>query len=179
MDYYKDKIYIAKIDKDDTILEKVERWEAHREGILHRAFSVGIFYQGQIILQHRKHPVFNNVLDFTVSSHQMYVGDKLQEDEEAVYATLTREFNIEKTDLVSGLEYKGKTYYSAKDEQSEFMEHEVCRLYACEVKTLPQPNLDFAYGSTLVPLDFIKDEKNPISYLLNPWVKAFVKAGLI
>lgn len=179
MDYYKNLFYIAQVDEKDTITGKVERWEAHEKGILHRAFTVAIFYQGKVVIQHRKHPVFDDVYDVTVSSHQIYVHDKLQDDLEAVYPTLQREFGISQQDLLSPPVYKGNIYYKAPDPKSRYIEHEVCHIYTCEVKNLPQPNLDFAYGSLLASIEELKDKNSSLYSKLAPWVQECLKTGLL
>ena len=99
MDYYKEKIYLAAVDKSDTVLEGVERWEAHEKGILHRCFTVCLFFKDKIVMQHRKHPVFDGVFDLTCSSHPVFKNGKIQRNEEAVFETLEREWSVAKGDL--------------------------------------------------------------------------------
>lgn len=42
------------VDKHDQVLNTAEKWQAHAEGLLHRAFSVQIFnQQGDFLLQQR------------------------------------------------------------------------------------------------------------------------------
>ncbi len=179
MDYYKKKQLIAAVDKNDSILRPVDKWEAHKKGILHRGFTIVIEYEDQIVVQHRKHPVFDKVFDITVSSHQIYKGDKLQTDIEAIYETLEREGNIKKTDLLKQPSFIGNIYYKAKDPNNIYIEHEFYHFYRCTLKKLTLPNLDFAYGLTLLKKEDITDKKKPIYKLLAPWIKKAIKTGLL
>ena len=88
--YYSQKQMIATCDKKGNITGEIEKWEAHRKWILHRAFTVAIIYKGQILLQHRKHPAFGGVMDATISSHQLMKNGQLQDTKEAVMNTLQR-----------------------------------------------------------------------------------------
>src|SRR3989339_1036848 len=164
MDYYKKELFLAEVDKDDNVLRKVERWNAHKEGVLHRGFTMLLTYQDKFVLQHRKHPAFDGYYDLTFSSHQIYVHDVLQTDEDAIFDTLKREWNIDATGIKSIPKYLGKFYYKAKDPNSVFTEHEIDYIYEAELKNLPNPNPEFAYGYKLV------NKKEILKYKTAPWV---------
>lgn len=179
MDYYKGIINIPRVDKNDNVLGNVERWEAHEKGILHRAITVGLQYQGQFILQHRKHPVFGGWFDLTASSHPVYYDDgTIQTNEDAVYKTLEREWDI-KPQKLTGLHSTGYAVYKSKDTNSKYIEHEVCHLFIANVKDLPDWDEDVAYGYTLQTAEELKNKKNPLNLSLAAWVKAFIQKGLI
>ena len=163
--YYKQKIYLAEVDKEDKILGKVERWLAHERGTLHRGFTVILSYQNQIVLQHRKHVAFDGIWDMTFSSHSFYQGDNLTSDLEAITLSLGREWNVGLNDLVGEPILKGKVYYQAKDPKSIFTEHEIDYIHTAELKKLPNPNLDYAYGFELIDFDQVK------RFNLAPWVQ--------
>lgn len=170
MDYYKKKQLLALVDENDKITGKLDKWEAHKKGLLHRGFTVCLYYKDQIILQHRKHPVFDGVYDLTFSSHPVYKNDTIQDNLDAVYESLLREWNIKKEDLLYEPIQKGPFYYKAKDPRSDYTEHEMCSLYISEIVTLPSPNLDFAYGFSFVPKDKIIKNELPIITSFAPWV---------
>lgn len=178
-DYYKQKQYIARVDKKGNITGKIEKWEAHRKGILHKAFTIAIFYKGDILLQHRKHPAFNGVFDATISSHQLFINEELEDTSEASLKTLKREWNISKNDLVRPLKDIGSVYYKAKDAYSEYIEHEVCSVVVAEIKTLKVPNLDFAYGYSVIPKKELKNKKSRTYQNLAPWVKVMIEKNLL
>lgn len=170
MNYYNEHQQLAQVDENDQIVGKIDKWEAHKKGILHRAFTICLFVNGKIILQHRKHPVFNGVFDLTCSSHPIYVDDRLQSLEEAGYIALQREWNISKEMLQDKLENKGSTYYKSKDILSEHMEHEVCYLLSGAVKAIPAFVQDYSYGFTLVEKNLLKEDSFPLRRSFAPWV---------
>jgi len=176
MDYYQKQLFLAKVDKDGNILGKVERWDAHKSAILHRGFTAVLTYQDNIVLQHRKHLAFDGYFDLTFSSHQIYVHNVLQTDEDAISETLKREWNIDASGIKSIPKYLGKFYYKAKDPNSIFIEHEIDYIYQAELKSLPTPNLDFAYGFELIDKQNVENCKLKIeNFKTAPWVNEIVK----
>lgn len=176
MDYYKKELFLAEVDKDDNIIGKIERWEAHKEAVLHRGFTVILTYKDKIILQHRKHLAFDGYFDLTFSSHQIYINEKLQTDIEAINETLKREWNIDQTGLTGELKYLDKFYYKAKDPNSIFTEHEIDYIYQGELKDLPRLNPDFAYGFELIDKQNIENCKSKIkNFKIAPWVREIIK----
>lgn len=174
MDYY-DKIqYIAQVNKLGEILGKVEKWEAHKKGILHKAFSITLQYKNYFLLQHRKHPVFDGVYDLSCSSHPVYKGNNLEEDEEAIMKTLKREWRLSKKDLKGRINNIGVLYYRAKDQKSRYIEHEVCEQYLIQLKTLPKVNLSYSYGYSLVTKEELLKKRSRIYGNLAPWSKKAV-----
>lgn len=178
MKYYDDLQYIARVDSQDTIIDRVERWEAHTKGLLHRAITVAVYYQDFAILQHRKHPVFDNVFDLTVSSHQLY-DKEIESDESTIMRTLERELTIKRSDLEGKPKYEGNVIYQAQDPNSIYQEHEVCHVYTCHTKMVPKMNLDFAYGYSLQKIDEIKNKKSPLYAILAPWVREMIEKNLV
>ena len=168
MDYYKQKLFLAEVDKDDNIIDKIERWEGHKKGVLHRGFTAVMIYHDQFVIQHRKHLAFDGYFDLTFSSHQIYVNNVLQTDEDAINETLKREWNIDATGIKSIPKYLCKFYYKAKDPNSIFTEHEVDYIYIAELINRPNPNPNFAYGFELIKKQEIKN------YKIAPWVEEIV-----
>jgi len=176
--YYQQQIFIPHVDENDNFLGPIERWEAHEKGVLHRAFTVAVFYKDQIICQHRKHPVFDGVFDFTASSHPQVIDGKVQSTAEAVINTLQREWNMTQSDIVN-LVKKGFAVYHDKDPKSKYSEHEYCYLYVCETEKEPVANLDMAYGFSLATVESLKNKTHEASAKLSPWVKEFLKKDLL
>lgn len=172
--YYKQKQIIAKVDRDGNIIGKIEKWEAHRKGILHKALTIALVCKGQFVIQHRKHSAFDGVFDITSSSHQIYVNNKLQTTLQATYECLKREWNLEKSDL-SKLKNLGVIYYKAKDPKSIYTEHEMCEILVAGVKEIPKPNYDFAYGFSLLTKDELLNVKSRTYANLAPWVKKMIE----
>lgn len=172
MDYYKELQEIAQIDLQDNIIGRIEKWKAHRESILHRAFTTILKYKNKYILQHRKHPVFDGCLDLSFSSHQLYKNGQLEDDVSAVLSSLNREWNVKKSSLIHPPKKIGSVYYEEKDPHSEYSDHEIDYIYLVELNEIPTPNYDFAYGFSLVEK---RDLTKHFSLLFAPWVKKIVK----
>ena len=202
MDYYKQTQHIAEVDKNDKIIGKIEKWEAHKKGVLHRAFTMILYYQEKIVLQHRKHPVFDGYFDLSSSSHQIFVppslssratpsssrgsrgitsNDILEDDLTAIYKTLKREWNLNPVDLKDKPKLVKKIYYKAKDPNSEFSDHEIDYIYEGTLKKIPTPNYDFAYGFSLIEKKGLLKSKvfNLWSNQFAPWVKVMIEEKLI
>ncbi len=172
--YYKQKQIIARVNKNGNITGQIEKWEAHKKGILHKALTVAIVFKGQFVIQHRRHPAFDGVFDVTSSSHQIFIDGKLQSTEEATYECLKREWNLNKSDL-SKLKNLGSIYYKAKDPKSIYTEHEVCEILVAELNIEPKPNLDFAYGFSMVDKQQLGNKNGRIYNQLAPWVIEAIK----
>ncbi|MCR4263388.1 MAG: hypothetical protein NUV98_01555 [Candidatus Roizmanbacteria bacterium] len=167
-DYYDQKIYIPTVTETGEITGQIERWEAHKNGILHKAFSVALFDDHQIILQVRKHPVFDGIIDVTASSHPEMKDGKMEDEKQAVIRCLQREWHVDESDI-HDLKDVGSVYYRAKDPRSDYIEHEYCTFYVGKIEKMAFPDPEFAYGYSLVDIEFLK--KNPQSFNLAPWVE--------
>lgn len=178
MDYYTKTLYIPQVDENDTVVGKVERWEAHRNGILHRGFTVGILYQDAMICQHRKHPVFDGFMDLTASSHPLVNDGNVEDTVQAVLSCLSREWNMTRQDLTGELRLAGKVVYNSK--HGDFIEHEVCHLYVAAARGMPAFNPEFAYGYSLIPLRQLNEPgENPLLAGLAPWVIEMINKDLL
>lgn len=176
MDYYKEKQFIAEVNEKDEVMGKVEKWEAHKKGILHRGYTAIITFEDQLILQHRKHPVFDNVFDFSFSSHPIYVKDKLQDGVIAVLEGLGREWGIHAEQVIDDIKLKKKLTYKAFDDDAGYYENEVDHIYTVELSKMPEPNYEFAYGFfTLHKNNIDKLEDPRIQSLLAPWVNVMLR----
>jgi len=177
--YYEEKQIIARVDRKGNIIGPIEKWEAHKKGILHKAFTVALHYKESLIIQHRKHPAFDGVLDITSSSHQVFKNGRLQDTINAVYETLKREWNLERKDLLKKPKISSSIYYKEKDSKSEFTEHEICEIVVCQIKKLPVANLDFAYGFSIAGKREIENKKGRLYESLAPWVKKAIEKKLL
>lgn len=170
---------MAQVNRQNKIIGKVEKWRAHRDNLLHRGFTAIIVCNNQVVVQHRKHPVFDAVYDLSFSSHQIEVNGHWEDGADAVRRGLEREWNLDKADLTQSPKLLTKFYYQAKDPNSLYSEHEIDYLYLVELARLPQPNLDYAYGMAVIDKTEIKDLPRRFSHL-SPWVREFHQlTGLI
>lgn len=170
MDYYKEKQYLAEVNENDQIVGKIEKWDAHKKGILHRGYTAILTFEDQLILQHRKHPVFDNVFDFSFSSHQLYKDDKLQDDVVSILDGLGREWGIHAEDIIDDIIFSKKFMYKSFDDVSGYYEHEIDYIYKVELNRLPVPNYEFAYGFYTIHKNHADKLIDPrIQSLLAPW----------
>lgn len=179
MNYYKQKQIIATCDKNGNITGEIEKWEAHKKGILHRAISVALIYKDKYVIQHRKHIAFDGTYDITVSSHQLVTNGNMEDSITCTLRALKREFNVDPEDLKKRPTIEGKVYYKAKDKYSEFTEHEVDDVLIAELKDIPNPNLEFAYGYSLVTKEELKNKNTRLYKNLAPWVQVMIEEKMI
>lgn len=173
--YYQKTFYLAQVDNNDQILGKIERWEAHKKGILHRGLTAILIFNDQIILQKRRHPVFDSYWDISFSSHPIFINGKIQDSKEAVLMTLKREWITKEEIKKNQIIYLDKFYYQAKDEKSGLIEHEIDYLFLINLKSIPEFNSQYAYEITMIEKNSLKNKKVFKDILkgkkLAPWVK--------
>jgi isopentenyldiphosphate isomerase len=159
------------MDQAGNITNKIERWKAHREGILHRGFTVILEYQDSLILQHRKHPAFDHTWDLSYSSHPVFNGTILESDADAISRSLNREW-ILNDEYESDVrpEFIGQVYYRAKDEAGIYTEHEIDFVYRIRLKEIPKANPDFSYGFEMINRADINNQAVRDRYPFSPWV---------
>lgn len=177
--YYKQKQMIARVDRKGNVLGAIEKWEAHKKGILHRAISVALVYKNQYVIQHRKHIAFDGTYDITVSSHQLMVDGQMEDTVGCTLRALKREFNVDLMGLKKRPTIEGFVYYKAKDKFSEFTEHEIDDILVAELKAMPKVNFEFAYGYSLVTKDELKRTSSRLYQNLAPWVKVMLKEKML
>jgi len=178
MDYYKQEQFLAEVDSADKIKGEIEKWEAHKKGVLHRGYTVVLTVGDLVLLQHRKHPVFDNVFDLSFSSHQIFKENILQDDFSAIYEGLFREWSIKKEEVINKPLFLRTVYYKEKDMKSGYIEHENDYIYHVELKKIPSFSPDFAYGFISLKKSEIYNKIQHLQYPAAPWVKEFLKQRL-
>jgi len=180
MQYYDEVQLVPIINTHNVITGEVEKWEAHKKSILHRAVTCILIVGTQVVLQERKHPAFNRLLDCSFSTHPIKKkGGSFETNEEAIYSGLKREWIINKSSTVSPPHYISSLYYKAKDSESIFFEHEIDEFYIMHLSDYPQANLNFAYGLKYLPFSKLShlSPDEPIYHSLAPWVQAYIQKG--
>jgi len=158
---------IIRVDEKGKPIGGIDKWEAHKKGILHKGFSVALMYESQILLQIRKHPVFDKVVDLTASSHPLVLRGENKKEEDAVYDCLSREWNVQRSELPN-IKNCGSFVYRAEDDAG-YTEHEYCTFYSADIDRLPSPNTEFAYGCIITSLRYLQLESS--KYPIAPWVR--------
>jgi len=103
------------------------------------------------------------------------VEGKMEDTVECALRALKREFLIDLKDLKKRPTVEGFVYYKARDPKSEFTEHEIDDILIAELKNIPTPNYDFAYGYSLVSKDELKRKNSRLYKNLAPWVKVMIE----
>lgn len=168
MDYYQKKLFLARVDKNDNIIGKVERWQAHKEKILHRGFTTIIKIDNHYLLQKRKHPVFDGVFDLSFSSHPIFINERLETIEKAIINSFKREWiTYEKKPKLVVLD---KYYYWEKDKNSDYSEHEINYLYLLTIKDKKIKNNPlYSYQMEVLTSKEIIAQISKINFA--PWIK--------
>lgn len=167
MNYQNQILKLIKVNKKDEILGSIERWSAHQEAILHRGFTAIIKINNNIVIQKRKHKVFNNVFDLSFSSHPIFIKKNAESTEEAVKKNLKREWVFK--GKILDLKFLDKYYYKEKDEVSGFWEHEINYLFLVNLKGKIEHNPDFAYGMDTLTIENLLKKFKQFNFA--PWVK--------
>src|SRR5438105_15506418 len=100
--------HVILVDKDDNAIGTMEKMEAHRKGVLHRAFSVVIYNsKGEMLLQKRALTKYHSAGLWTNACCSHPLPDELME--QATHRKLKQEMGIDlKTD------YAYKFFYLTK-----------------------------------------------------------------
>lgn len=142
------------------------------EGKRHLAISVLLYNsKGEVLLQKRKHKVFDNIWDMTASTHQLHREDRTDEThEEATMRALKREYGIEKVDnlkVVGAIDYFVQYGKYCENEHDIILTGE----YNGEINLNPEVGYEYQW---MERADFLKDiETNPQNYA--PWAVEAVK----
>ncbi len=161
------------VDDKDKFLGYEKRVVCHTGlGKRHRAFVTLLFDKDKkVLLQRRKHRLFDNLWDLTAISHPLHVDGRDETWQEASDRALKKEMGIAHVEI----ENIGGFNYYAKDGKNCENEHCVVLIgnYDGEIKSNPEEVYDV---KRMEYKDFIGDiDKNPSKYA--PW--AILAAGFL
>ncbi|MCL5784974.1 MAG: NUDIX domain-containing protein [Patescibacteria group bacterium] len=163
---------ILACSENGQFLEYIPKEIGHTgEGRRHLAVTVLVYNKrGEILLQRRKHEVFNDIWDFTASTHPLHKSDGLDETvEEATMRALKEEYEIEDISVKK----VGEFNYFAKIGPLCENEHDVLLVgeYNGEVKLNPDVGYEYKWVDKK---EFLKDfNTDPDNY--TPWTKEAVR----
>lgn len=153
------------VDKDDKFLGYASRVECHiGRGKRHRAFVTLLFdSQNRVILQKRKHRLFDSLWDLTAISHPLHVNNHDESYQEASDRALAKEMGIEHV----AVDKMGSFNYFARDGKS--CENEHCAVLIGNYDGKYKPNQNEVYEAKKINFDeFLADiSKKPKNY--TPW----------
>jgi len=165
--YYQKQLFILEVDKNNNPIKKIERWQAHKEGVLHRGFTTILKYKNSFIIQIRKHPVFDGYFDLSFSSHPIFINEKIQSFEESIIEAFNREWVSEEKNIE--IKFLANYYYKEKDNKSDYIEHEINYLYLINLKKKVKNNPLYSYGMKILTKDELINQFENINFA--PWVK--------
>lgn len=121
------------VNKKDEVLGTMEKLEAHKKGLLHRAFSVIIFNDaGQMLLHKRASEKYHcgGLWTNTCCSHPRLGEDVLSAGKRRL---------MEEMGFITELEHVGSFIYKVKFDNGLF-EHELDHLLIGKFSSVPNPN---------------------------------------
>ncbi len=168
----KDQIILGADEKGNFTGKYFSKEEGHTgEGRHHFAITVVVYNdKKQILLQLRKHQIFDRVWDLTASTHQLHKpSGKDDTAEEAAKRALNREYNIKKIKLkvIGGFNYFAK--------YGEFCENEYDILLIGEYNGEVTLNKETAYDCRWMDIDEFFEDIDANNKRYTPWAIAGLK----
>lgn len=161
------------VDENDNFLGYAPRHKAHEgKGLRHRAFVCFVINKkGEVLLQRRKHWLWDNFWDVSAISHPLHLNGRDETYEEAASRALKHEMGIEG---VAPKKVGAFTYFISHDKDNG-CENEYCAIlfgnYDGEVK----PDEEDAYGYRWIKFsEFVEDVEHN-EHLYTPWVKLMLE----
>lgn len=160
------------VDKKDNFVGNASYEDCHRgKGVRHRAFVTLLFDKNNwVLLQRRKHRLFDGLWDLTAISHPLVNGVKTETYQQASDRALNKEMGIKGASITN----IGAFNYFARDGKN--CENEYCAVLVGNYDGRLNVNHREIYESKKVSFgDFIKElRSNKSNY--TPWA---IKAGPI
>lgn len=163
---------ILACDDEGNFLEYIPKEVGHTgSGRRHLAISVLLYNKkGQVLLQKRKHKIFDNIWDLTGATHPLHQEEGDESLEVATLRCFKTEYGIENHIKLENL---GAFNYFAK--YGKFCENEHCAIlvgeYNGSLNLNPKAGYEYKW---MDKKEFLKDiEQNPQNY--TPWAKEAAK----
>jgi len=162
--------HVILVDEDDVAVGRAEKMEAHRRGLLHRAFSVILLHDGKILLQRRALGKYHSGgLWANAACGHPRPGEAV---EVAARRRLREEMGID-----CALQWRGTTHYACDLDQG-MSENEIVHLFFGDhegpVDPDPQEVMDWKWRD----IDALRAEA-AASPDYTYWLKAYVARGLV
>jgi len=119
------------VDESDREKGEMEKLEAHRKGLLHRAYSVFVFNnKGEVLLQKRSEKKYHSAGLWTNAccSHPQPGEDTIQSAKERLYMEMG---------IKGNLDFHSKFIYKSEFENG-LTEYEVDHLFVCHSDVVPK-----------------------------------------
>ena len=156
--------HVVLVDETDEVLGTMEKLEAHKKGVLHRAFSVIVFNsQGELMLQKRASGKYHSggLWTNTCCSHP-----RINEPTEVA----ARRRLLEEMGIDANPTFKYKFIYRAELDKN-LIEYEYDHVFTAVFDGTPQLNKEEAEDWRFIPISKLREdiEHNPSSY--TEWFK--------
>lgn len=165
---------ILAVDDNGKFVKYIPKELGHTgEGKRHLAIALLLFNsKGQVLLQKRKHKIFDNIWDISGATHPLHKEDGSDESlEEATWRCLADEFGVSEEMPLKNLVFFNyfAPYHTV---QGDFCENEYCAMmvgeYDGKVKLNPEAGYEYKW---MDKVEFLEDLKNnPENY--TPWAVA-------
>lgn len=163
---------ILAVDDQGKFLEYIPKEVGHKgKGRRHLAITVLLFNsRGEVLLQKRKHKIFDNIWDFTASTHPLHTSSGDESLEQATWRCLEIEYGIKEK-----MPLKNLGFFNYFAQYREYCENEYDALlvgeYNGEIQLNPQTAYEYKWIDKQVMFEDM--EKNPQNY--SPWSQKGLK----
>ena len=144
-------------------------------GYHHRGLTVLVHNKrGELLLQHRKHKIFDRVWDLAGSTHPYFRDGRQESYEEAAKRCLSTEYaGLADAAVVNSSVFVN--YAAVDPRDGRYCENEFCRLVVVSHEGSVQHNSENAYGHAWVTLSALTADlaRSPSKYA--PWVVDLVR----
>lgn len=159
------------VDKKDNFVGYVSPNDAHLgRGMHHRAFVTLLFdSQRKVLLQKRRHKLFDGLWDLTAISHPLRIDGKNESYQIASDRALKKEMGVGsvRIEKVGGFNYFAK---SGKN-----CENEYCAVLIGNYNGNLRPNKNEVYQTKRLKFDEFVEEINNNPKIFTPWAKKALK----
>lgn len=154
------------VDDSDKILGYAPRTECHTDnGRRHRAYALALYSKkGEILLQERKHWLWDRVWDLTLASHPLHINGKNETYISSAARRLGEEWGI------TGVKLRNIGAFNYFEKYRESCENEHCALIVGEYNKEPKINPEVAYGFRWIALSALKSEVAANPKKFTPWL---------
>lgn len=155
---------IILVDTDDNEVGTMDKMSAHRQGLLHRAFSVFVFNsRGELLLQQRANEKYHSggLWSNTCCSHP----GKGEETAVAVTRRLREEMGMQ-----CNTDFKFSFIYKIRFE-NELTEHELDHVYFGISDELPKPDPEEVGDWKYISLSKLEEEINKHPERFSAWLR--------
>jgi len=154
------------VDDKDNFLGYAPRSVCHTgQGKRHRAFVILVYNKyGQILLQHRRHHLFDKLWDLAAASHPLHIDGRDEDYIEAAKRCLRDEWGIEEIEL---RKIDSFNYFKSYDNRCE---NEHCALIVGEYDGKITVNPEAAYGFRWINLKQLLFEITQFPQTFTAWL---------